>query len=72
MRRFVDVCGRGLKVNAGKSKLMVLNGEEGLEFEAYVDGMRLECASEFKYDLVVAECSREVANGRRLHVPLGT
>ena len=30
--RFVEVCRRrGLKVNAGKSKVMVLNGEEGLK-----------------------------------------
>ena len=29
---FVEVCKRrGLKVNAGKSKVMALNGEEGLE-----------------------------------------
>ena len=28
--RFAKVCrGRGLKVNAGKTKVMVLNGEEG-------------------------------------------
>ena len=32
MGRFVGVCrGRGLKVNAGKSKVMVLGGEEGLD-----------------------------------------
>ena len=30
--RFVEVCSRrGLKVSAGKSKVMVLNGEVGLE-----------------------------------------
>ena len=29
--RFVEVCRRGLKVNAGKSKVMVLHGEAGLE-----------------------------------------
>ena len=28
--RFVEVCRRGLKVNAGKSKVMVLGGEVGL------------------------------------------
>ena len=34
MGRFVEMCKRrGLKVNAGKSKVMVLNGEEGLECE---------------------------------------
>ena len=35
---FVEVCRRrGLKVNAGKSKVMVLGGEEGLECEVCVD-----------------------------------
>ena len=29
---------RGLKVNAGKSKVMVLNGKEGLECDVYVTG----------------------------------
>ena len=42
---FVEVCRkRGLKV-----KEMVLNGEEGLECEFSVDGVRLEPMSEFKY-----------------------
>ena len=36
--RFVEVCRRG--VNAGKSRVMILNGEEGLECEVYVDGIR--------------------------------
>ena len=40
---------RGLRDNAGKSKVMVPNGEEGLECEVHVDGIRLEHASEFKY-----------------------
>ena len=40
---------RRLKVNAGKSKVMVLNTEEGLEFEVYVDGIRVEHVSQFKY-----------------------
>ena len=40
--RLVQVCSRrGLKVNAG--------GEEGLECEFCVDGMRLNHVSEFKY-----------------------
>ena len=35
---FVEVCRRrGLKVNAGMSKVMVLNGEEVLECEVYAD-----------------------------------
>ena len=32
MGRFTEVCSRrGLRVNAGKSKVMVLNGKEGVE-----------------------------------------
>ena len=33
----------------GKSKLMVLGGEEGLEFGVCVEGICLERVSEFKY-----------------------
>ena len=33
---------RGLKANAAKSKVMMLNGEEGLECEIRVDRMYLE------------------------------
>ena len=71
---FVEVCRRkGLKVNAGKSKVKVLNGEEGLECEVYVDGIRLEQVSEFKYLGCVlykagidgTECSRKVASAIR-------
>ena len=48
--RFAEVCRmRGLKINAGKSKVIVLNGEEGLECEVHVDGICLEHVSEFKY-----------------------
>ena len=47
--RFVKVCRRGLKGNAGKSYLMVLGGEKGLECEVCVDRIRLEHVSEFKY-----------------------
>ena len=35
------------KVNAGMSKVMVMNGEQGLECEVHVDGIRLEHVSEF-------------------------
>ena len=35
---FIEVCRRGLKVNVGKSKVIVLNREEGLECEGRVDG----------------------------------
>ena len=48
--QFAEVCRRrGLKVNAGKSKVMVLNGEERLECEVHIDRIRLEYVSEFKY-----------------------
>ena len=48
--RFAEVCRRrGLKVNAGKTKVIVLNGEEGLECEVHVDGIRLKHVSKFKY-----------------------
>ena len=71
--QFAEVCRRrGLKVNAGKSKVMVLNGDEGLECEVQVDGIHLEHLLEFKYLGCVldksgtdgAECSRKVASER--------
>ena len=38
---FAEVCKRRkLKVNAGKSKVMVLNGENGLECDVHVDEIR--------------------------------
>ena len=44
--RFVKVCRRReLKANAGKSKVIVLNGEEGLGCNVYVDGIRVEYVS---------------------------
>ena len=73
--RFAELCRRkGVKVNAGKSKVMVLNREEGLECEVHVDGIPLEHVSEFKYLECVldesstagAECSRKV-EGCRCH-----
>ena len=43
MEHFVEVYKRRvLKVSAGKSKIIVLNGEKGLECEVCVDGMQLE------------------------------
>ena len=63
---------RGLKVNAGMSKVMVLNGEEGLQYEVHVDGILLKHVSDFEYFGCVldesgtngAECSRKVASGK--------
>ena len=50
MGLFVEVCRRrGLKDSAGKSKVMVLSGEDGLECEVCVDGIRLEHVSEIKH-----------------------
>ena len=51
-----------------------MNGEEGLEYDVYVDGVRLEHDSVFKYLGCVldeagidgAEYSRKVATGRRV------
>ena len=77
--RFAEVRRRkGLKVNAGKSKVMVQGGEEGLEYEVCVDDIRLEHVSEFKYLGCVleesgtdeAEFSRKVVGG--LQMLLGT
>ena len=46
----VEMCRRrGLKGIADQSKVMVLNGEEGLECEVSLDRIRLEHVSEFKY-----------------------
>ena len=46
VKRCVEMCRtRDLKINAGKSMVGVLNGEEGLEVR--VDGMRLEHVSKF-------------------------
>ena len=39
MGHFFVVCRRDLKVNAGKSKVMVLNGEKKLGCEISVDGV---------------------------------
>ena len=53
---------------------MVLNGYKGLECKVFVDGIRLEHVSEFKYFGCVldesgtyrAQCSRKVANWKRV------
>ena len=40
---FIEVCRRrGLKVNTSKRRVIILNGEEGLECEVYIDGVCLE------------------------------
>ena len=65
---------KGLKVNAGKSEVVVLGWEEGLEYVICVDGIRLEHVSDFKYLQCVldesgtdeAERSRKVVRERRV------
>ena len=49
VRWFAEVCRRrGLKVNESKSKVMVLNGEEGLDCEVHVDVICLkQCFSKW-------------------------
>ena len=73
--RFAEVCSRrGLKANVGKSKVIDLGEEERLECEVFVDGIRLEHVSEFKYLRCVldesgadeVECRGKVAIGRRV------
>ena len=73
--RFVKVCRRrGQKINTGKSKVILLNGEEGFECEVHVDRISLEHVSEFKnlgcvlgkLNTDEAECSRKVASGERV------
>ena len=57
-----------------RARVMVVNGEEGLECEVYVEGIRLECVSEYKFlgcvlnesDTDGSECSRKVTSGRRV------
>ena len=72
---FVEVCRRrGLKVNADKSKMLVLGGEEGLECEIRVDGTPYEQVIEFKYlgcvfhesGMDVAKSLRKIASGRKV------
>ena len=73
--RFAEVCRRReMKVNAAKSRVKVMNEEDGLECEVHVDRIRLEYVSEFKYLGYVldesgtdgAKCSGKVASGRKV------
>ena len=75
MGRFIEMCRRrGLKVNAGKSKVTLLDKEEGLECEVCVNGINLKHVSEFKYLGCVldesgtdeTECRRKMASRRRV------
>ena len=71
--RFTEVCRRGLKVNSGKNKVMILNGEAGLKCAVHVEGIRLEHVSNKYLGCVLdesgtdgTECSRKVASERRV------
>ena len=65
---------RGLKVKAGKSKVIIMNGKEGLEYEIPKDRIRIEHVSEFKYLGCILDESgtdgpefrRKVTSGRRV------
>ena len=46
---FSEVCRRGLKGNAGKRKVILLGGEEGLECEVCINIIHSEHVSKFKY-----------------------
>ena len=70
--RFVEICRRrGLKVNIGQSKVILLDGKVEFECEFCIDGIRLEYVSEFKYFECILDvsstnetkCSREVRVG---------
>ena len=73
MGQFVKVYRSRPKVNAGKSKVIVMNEEEGLECEVHIDGVHLEYISEFQYlgcildevGIDGAESSRKVAGAIR-------
>ena len=62
-----------MKVNAGKSKVRILNGDEGLECEVHLHGIRLEHVYKLKYlgyvldesDTDGVECNRKVASEKR-------
>ena len=65
---FVDLCSRiSLKVNADKSKVMVLDGKEGLECEVYVVGVWLEQVLEFKFlGYILDESSTDFAKWKKV------
>ena len=49
LRGLLGIRRRELKVNAGKINVMVMNGEEVLECDVHLEGLRLEHVSKFKY-----------------------
>ena len=54
-----------MKVNAGKSKVIMLGGEEGLECEVSSVVIRLEHVSEFKYLGCVLEGKKRTCKSAR-------
>ena len=65
MQRFVEVCRKSLKVNADKSKVMGMNGEEGLECDIRVDVARFKCQSANIWRCILDDSSTNVAECRR-------
>ena len=67
-----------MKVRGNEKKVIVLGGKEGSICEVFVDGMRLEDVSEFKYfgcvldesSTVGADCRMNVAIGRKVGVAI--
>ena len=67
--RFVEICRRrGLKVNIGQSKVILLDGKVEFECEFCIDGIRLEYVSEFKYFECILDVSstNEVGSSRKV------
>ena len=72
---YVEACRRrGLKVNADKTKVMLLGRDEGFKCEVRVDGTILEHTSEFKYlgyavdesEADDAECRKKMVSERKV------
>ena len=42
MEQFVEVCRRRLKLNAGGSKMITMNGGEGLEYKVHIGRIHLQ------------------------------
>ena len=69
---FVEVCRKkDLKVNEGKSKVMLMNQEDGLKFEVHLMGfIQSMCPNSNIWDVFQttgtdgAKCNRKVANGK--------
>ena len=59
------------KVNADKSKVMVMNGEEGLECEFHIDGVHFRVLCEHCLYLFLCMAVRQCYGRRRRYLGLG-